>query len=230
MRPSKALVVYDDLEAGKIWGYSLEQLGLQVALATITEDIPSKWRETLPDLFLFTDFNAKSEELALCRDLRGLTPVPILLLTNKTGLELQLEAYRAGVDECIVQPIEPRLFLAKVRAWMRRGRSLPYSAVEGVRAGGHLLEMELRRLCLPDGTSVSLTHLEARLLFVLMSRPGMAVDSASLVKRIWGQYAGGDTTLLKNVVYRLRRKIEPDPANPVHLLQESKLGYRFLPA
>jgi two-component system KDP operon response regulator KdpE len=116
-----------------------------------------------------------------------------------------------------------------VRAWMRRTRGLPYAAVENVRAGGFLLEFELRKLHFPDGMIVSLTSLEAHLLLVLMSQPGHPVDSATLVDRVWGSYGGGDNVMLKNLVYRLRRKVESDPTHPVHLLQEAKLGYRFYP-
>jgi DNA-binding response OmpR family regulator len=223
----KGLVITDELESGKIWGYSLEQIGIQVTLVKVTEDIPVIWREILPDLVLLEDFNPEIEELEVCRQLRQISPVPILLLTMKTDETFQLEAYRAGVDECILQPISPLLFLAKVRTWLRQTRSLPYAAVGDLEAGGFVLEPDCRRLSLPDGSRLQLTNLEMRLLYVLMSHPGKPVDSASLIERIWGSYGGGDHVMLKNLVYRLRRKIETEPNNPACLLTDANLGYRF---
>lgn len=223
----KGLVISDEMESGKIWGYSLEQIGIQVTLVKVTEDIPGIWRDILPDLVLLEDFNLEAEELEVCRQLRQVSPVPILLLTRKSDETFQMEAYQAGVDECILQPISPRLFLAKVRAWMRQARSLPYAAVGDLETGGFVLEPDCRRLSLPDGSRVPLTNLEVRLLYILMGHPGKAVDSASLIERIWGSYGGGDNVMLKNLVYRLRRKIETDPARPACLLTDANLGYRF---
>jgi two-component system KDP operon response regulator KdpE len=155
------------------------------------------------------------------------SPVPILLLTRKSDEIFQMEAYRAGVDECILQPITPLLFLAKVRAWLRQTRNLPYAAVENVHTGRFVLEPGCRRLSLPDGSSAQLTNLEVRLLYILMSHPGQPIDSTTLIERIWGSYGGGDNVMLKNLVYRLRRKIEEKPARPAHLLTDANLGYRF---
>jgi DNA-binding response OmpR family regulator len=223
----KGLVITDELESGKIWGYSLEQIGIQVTLVKVTEDIPGLWKDILPDLVLLEDFNLENEELEICRQLRQVSPVPILLLTRKTDEIFQLEAYRAGVDECILQPISPLLFLAKVQAWTRQTRNLPYATVEDLEAGRFMLQPERRQLSLPDGGKVQLTNLEVRLLYVLMHQPGKAVDSASLIERIWGSYGGGDNVMLKNLVYRLRRKIESDPTKPTCLLTDGNLGYHF---
>ena len=76
----KALVIYDELESGKIWGYSLDQIGIQVTLAQVTDDILGIWKEIIPDLVLLEDFNFEFEELEVCRKLRKVSPVPILLL------------------------------------------------------------------------------------------------------------------------------------------------------
>ncbi len=226
----KGLVICDEMESGKIWGYSLEQIGIQVTLVKVNDDILSIWKDILPDLVLLEDFNFESEELEICRQLRKVSPVPILLLTRKSDEIFQLKAYRIGVDECILQPISPSLFLAKVSAWMRQTRNLPYAAVDDLAIGGFVLEPDCRRLSLPDGNRIPLTNLEVRLLYVLMSHPGKTVESVALIERIWGSYGGGDSVMLKNLVYRLRRKIEPDPAKPTCLLTDGKLGYIFNPA
>jgi DNA-binding response OmpR family regulator len=78
----------------------------------------------------------------------------------------------------------------------------------------------------PEGMEIKLTNLEFRLLHLLMSRPGHVFSVEDIVQSIWGGYDSGDQVLLKNVVYRLRRKIEPDPGNPV-LVQTGPGGYCF---
>jgi DNA-binding response OmpR family regulator len=78
----------------------------------------------------------------------------------------------------------------------------------------------------PNGSQVSLTNLEFRLLHLLMSRPGHIFNAEDIIHSIWGGYGNGDHVLLKNVVYRLRKKIEADPGHPV-LLQTWQGGYSF---
>ena len=224
-----ALIVYDEPESGKIWSSVLEQIDLHVHMANITEDIIGTWRDLLPDLVIFEDFNTKIEELSICHKLRKLTPIPILLLTSKNDEKLLLEAYQTGFDECIVQPLHPLLFLAKVRAWMRYSRFIPSSLVEDVHVQDYLLEVQQRGLTTADGTRHQLTYLETDIMYILMKNPGKPVNSDILVESIWGKYGGGDKIMLKNLVYRLRRKIESDPISPTILLTDGRLGYTFSP-
>jgi len=223
---TKALVIYDVAESGNVWGYSLTQIGIDVALIPDESDVIKRWSEELPDLIVLEDFDAEFEELEICRKLRQETPVPILLLTVKSDESFLLDAYQAGVDECIVQPVSPRLFLAKVRAWLRSTQVLPSAAVDALQLNGFRLDTERSRLATPTG-SYKLTTLEARLLYILMSHPGKTLDAGTLIERTWGCFSGGDKVMLKNVVYRLRRKLETDPRQPHHLLTEAN-GYMFL--
>jgi two-component system response regulator RegX3 len=182
----------------------------------------------LPDLIILEDFNAQDEELELCQKLRAETAVPILYLTSKTGEAFFLKTYKTGADECIPLPISPRLFQAKVSAWLRRTQSMPMTALDEVAGGGFRLNPGQRRLATPDGEVLRLTILESRLLFLLMSHAGRVFETETLVERVWGSYGSGDSVLLKNLVYRLRRKIEPDPGSPRYLLTEASQGYKFV--
>jgi two-component system response regulator RegX3 len=223
----KALVIFDEPESGKIWGSSLQQIGLEVVLEDSNSDFITTWGNELPDLIIIEDFNKKKEELEICRKLRFETPVPILLLTHKTEESFLLAAYKAGFDECIVQPISPHLFLAKVRARLRETRIMPSSALEILNIEGFRLDPERRYLTTDDKKVYKLTNLENRLLYLLMSYPGRIFSCDALISRVWGLYGNGDTMTLKNVVYRLRRKLETDPHNPRHLITED-YGYKFL--
>lgn len=229
MKPRpRVLIISDEPETAQVWGFSLSQVGLETRLVSVSEAVMQIWAEELPDLIIIEDFNDQVEELELLRQLRAETVVPILYLTGKTDEPFLVETYRFGSDETIPFPISPRLFQAKVSAWLRRTQSMPMTALDEVRAGGFILNPESRWLSLPSGDMVRLSMLEARLLYLLMTHPGRAFETYQLLERIWGYYGEGDSILLKNLVYRLRRKIEPDPAQPRYLVTEANLGYKFI--
>ena len=223
------LVVYNEPASGKIWSSVLQQIDLHVHMANITEDIIGTWREVLPDMVIFEDFNTKIEELSICHELRKLTPIPILLLTSKDDEKLLLDAYQSGFDECIVQPLHPLLFLAKIRAWMRYSHFIPSALVEDVNIQDYLLEIQRRSLTTPEGIHHQLTYLETDFMYILMKNTGKPVDPDILVDSIWGKYGGGDKIMLKNLVYRLRHKIESNSDSPSFLLTDGRLGYTFSP-
>jgi DNA-binding response OmpR family regulator len=109
---------------------------------------------------------------------------------------------------------------------MRRSWTVTVEGLNSVKAGKHRLDPNRRSLINPEGTEIKLTNLEFRLLHLLMNRPGSVFSAEALVESIWGGYGNGDQILLKNVVYRLRRKIEADPGRPV-FLQTGQGGYSF---
>lgn len=221
------LIISDEPETARVWGFSLNQIGLEVVLIDVNDQPLQTWAELAPDLIILEDFNQDVEELDLCRQLRAETAAPILYLSAKTTEAFQLEAYKAGADECILFPLSPRLFNAKVTAWLRRTQNMPMAALDEIEAGGFRLSPAQKSLVLPGGKVVRLTALESRLLFMLMSHPGVVFETERLVERVWGFYGSGDSSLLKNLVYRLRRKLEPDPACPRYLVTEGTLGYLF---
>jgi len=95
-----------------------------------------------------------------------------------------------------------------------------------VKVGKHRLDPARRSIVNPDGQVIKLTNLEFRLLHLLMSQPGHVFNAEDIIQSIWGGYGSGDQVLLKNVVYRLRRKLAADPSNPV-LVQTGPGGYYF---
>jgi two-component system response regulator MtrA len=226
---AKVLIITDEPETARVWGFSLNQVGLDVQLIDVMDQPLRVWAEEVPDLIIIEDFNDEDEELELCRQLRAETVVPILYFTAKLGEAFQMEAYKVGADECISYPISPRLFQAKVIAWLRRTQSLPMVALDEVQASGFRLNPSQKCLLTPRGEELRLTVLESRLMYLLMSHPWVVFESESLVERVWGYYGSGDNNLLKNLVYRLRRKIELEPGQPRYLLTEGTRGYKFCP-
>jgi DNA-binding response OmpR family regulator len=212
---SKVLIISDEPVNAKIWGYSLNQLGLDV------------WFEKSPDLIIIEDFNDQVEEIELCKQLRAETIVPILYLTSKTDEHFQLEVYRIGADDCIPFPITPRIFQAKVKAWLHRTMIVPFSILNEVNIGGFRLIADQKQLSLPNGDIVKLTNLEARLMFLMMNHPNHSFKEKELIQKVWGGVYVSDSRLLKNHIYRLRRKIEPDPAHPFYLVNVGHNEYKF---
>ena len=222
-------LVSDDLESARIWAYGLEQAGLEVCQAGFSDKTLQVWSSEYPDLIILEDNNARKDVFAFCRQIRAEAAVPILMLTSLNQESLLMAAYQAGADDCIPPPVSPRLFLAKVKAWLRRAQVLPNAALDEIHAGDFRLNPDHRLLTTPNGAVMKLTNLETRLLYLLMNHPAWILETDYLVDRVWGHFGDGDSILLKNLVYRLRRKIEPNPSQPSYLLTESNLGYRFRP-
>ena len=223
----KVLIISDAPATADIWGYSLSQLGLDVKVIDLAENFMEAWENETPDIIIIEDFNDQIEELDICSALREVTIVPILYLTSKLNEKFHLDVYQAGADECIPFPISPRLFQAKVNAWLRRTQSLPMAALNEISAGGFCLDPGRRTLYLPNQTAVRLTALETRLLVLLMSNPGKVIPPADIIEKVWGYHGLNDRKLVRNHIFRLRRKIEADPSRPRCLVSAGNSGYKF---
>jgi DNA-binding response OmpR family regulator len=222
----KVFVAGDQRDTAPVWGYILQQQGLSVILETSLEKAIDRWSTEMPDLVVL-DLNVEHEErMELYQKFRAVSVAPILLFLPTYHETHILEAYMAGVDDVVVKPISPAIFLAKIFAWMRRSWTVPIDNLSLVKAGKHRLDPGRRCLIDPDGMEIRLTNLEFRLLHLLMSRPSFVFSLEEIIESIWGGYGNGDQGLLKNVVYRLRRKIEEDPGRPL-FLQTGQGGYSF---
>ena len=224
--PAKIMVVSDDPEIAAVWAFTLQQAGLATCLSPMTDEALQHWAEELPDLIVVDSHAWQNEDIEICRALRKESVIPILLFTSQNDEYYLLEAYKVGLDEVVAQPVSPRLFTAKVRAWLRHIQEVPSAGMEDRQVGGFHLDPN-HRLVTMNGSPIRLTHLETRLLYQLMSYPGRLFETPTLVERVWGRYGEGDSVLLKNLVYRLRRKIETDPSHPSYLITEGAAGYRF---
>lgn len=224
---TKVFVVCDRSDTAPVWGYILRQRGLTVILEPSLEKAVDRWTTENPDLVVIDVDVPHADRLELYERFRAVSVAPILLFLPVYHETEILEAYAAGVDEVVVKPISPAIFLAKIQAWMRRSWTVPTAELSQVKAGRHRLAPARRCMINPDGREIKLTNLEFRLLHLLMSRPGHVFSAEDIIEALWGGYGNGDQVLLKNVVYRLRRKIEADPSRPA-FLQTWQRGYSFL--
>jgi len=222
----KVFVVCDQRDTAPVWGYILRQQGLITVLETSGEKAIDRWSAEMPDLVVIDIDAAHQDRMELYRKFREVSVAPLLLFLPTHHETQILEAYAAGVDEVVIKPISPPIFLAKIMAWVRRSWTVPVEELSLVKAGKHKLDPARRCLIDPDGLEIKLTNLEFRLLLLLMSRPAHVFSVDDIIQSIWGGYGRGDQVLLKNVVYRLRKKIEADPSHPL-LLQTELGGYSF---
>jgi two-component system KDP operon response regulator KdpE len=158
--------------------------------------------------------------------LRGWTDVPILVLSAREQAREKVHALDAGADDYVVKPFGMDELLARLRAAIRRGAPAP--AEPTITTDDFTIDLAAGRVT-ADGRSVRLTPTEWHLLEVLARHPGQVVDHARLLTEVWGPAYQGQTNYLRVYIATLRRKLEPDAANPRHLLTEAGRGYRFEP-
>ena len=226
-RAPKVLIVSNQQTTGPLWVFSLQQQKLNVALEADPTQTLQRCEAEVPDLIILDINFPEAATLDLIRNLRNEMLTPIMLLTPVRSEEYMLETYKAGVDECIPKPVSPSLFQAKVKVWLRRFGSVTADNLTPVKVGTLQLFPSERIVMLKNGGAVQLTNLELRLLYYLMNRPGQIVTIEELNQKVWGYNAEADNTMLKNVVYRLRRKIEADPANPLIIQTVVGVGYKL---
>jgi two-component system KDP operon response regulator KdpE len=158
--------------------------------------------------------------------LRGWTAVPILVLSAREQQREKVAALDAGADDYVVKPFGMDELLARLRAAIRRGAAEP--APPTIVTADFTVDLAAGRVT-RDGTDVKLTPTEWHLLEVLARNPGRVVDHARLLSEVWGPAYAEQTNYLRVYMATLRRKLEPDAANPRHLLTEAGRGYRFEP-
>jgi DNA-binding response OmpR family regulator len=224
---ARVLVVSDDHSTARIWCHILNEKNIDATLLSYPAEAVQVWSEMIPDLIIIDSYTQEFNAVDLVSQLRKQGVVPIILLTAINNETHILEAYHAGVDECVIKPVSPALFQVKVKAWLRRSWSMPAESLDVLKTGGLQLDPTRRQVITDDQQTISLTNLEFRLLHLLMTHPGWVMATEDIVLKIWGYHGNGDSNLLKNVVYRLRRKIDPDQGNPRYIHTEAGLGYKF---
>ena len=220
----KILVVDDDYELRSIVGFALRQGGFlaleagdgSAALAVIEAEQPA---------LVVLDLNLPGGDgLSLLPEIRTRTAAPVLVLSVRAAEEDVVQALDLGADDYLTKPFSPRTLLARIRALLRRsGVERPEPLV----AGDLALDLERRTARVGGGAPVHLTPLELRLLQLLVASAGETVAIERLLVHIWGARGSGERQLLKQLVHRLRQKIEPEPAAPRYIVTAAGEGYRF---
>ena len=226
MSSGSILVVDDEPQIRRVMRVALSSQGFEVIEARSGEEGLEKFREHLPDLVLL-DLNMPGiGGLETCRRLRFGSEVPIIVLTVRSKEEEKVEVLDAGADDYVTKPFGMKEVLARIRAALRRTPASPAGGPH-MFASDHLdVDFDARRVRV-KGTVVRLTPKEFDILRYLVSHAGQPVSHRELLQAVWGPDYGDQTSYLRVFITHLRKKIEPDPAKPTHILTEPWVGYRF---
>jgi len=220
----KILIVDDDLDLLSLVGFALSQAGFVVVKAADVPTALKVFAAESPDLAILDINLPGGSGFDICEAIRRQSRIPVMMLTARGEEEDLVRALDLGADDYLTKPFSPRTLLARVRALLRRAGLETGGAMS---AGSLRLDLESHALHVGDAAPVKLTKLETRLLQILIANAGHVVGTERLLTHVWGHRGSGDRQLLKQLVHRLRHKIEDDPAAPKVLRTEAGAGYRL---
>ncbi|MDY7102195.1 MAG: response regulator transcription factor [Actinomycetota bacterium] len=230
MAPSRILVVDDDPNVSEVVSRYLEREGFSVEVASDGTTAVDRALTTPPDLMILDLMLPGIDGLEVCRRVRAMVAVPVIMLTARGEEPDRVMGLELGADDYVAKPFSPRELTSRVKAVLRRVSAQPPGAEERVpvlTAGDLRVDVPARELRVGDEV-VSLTAREFELLVFLMRHPREAFRREQLLERVWGS-SFGDTSTVTVHVRRLREKIEADAAQPRHITTVWGVGYRLEP-
>jgi DNA-binding response OmpR family regulator len=221
----KALVVEDDRVLADLIAFTLRREGYHVILAYDGEAALQQWRDERPDIIILDLNLPKVDGFTLCRRIRAEDDTPIIMLTVRDEEDDIVRGLGVGADDYILKPFSPRQLVARIQSVLRRSRISLIPTV--YRAGELTLDSNRRELQINHNKTIRLTSLENRLLGYLMMNTGHILSHEAIIDQVWGP-EGGDRDMLRQLVRRLRRKIEIDPAQPIYIETMPGRGYGLI--
>jgi DNA-binding response OmpR family regulator len=222
----KALVVDDDVVLADLVAFSLRREGFQVIQAQDGNSALQRWADEKPDIVIL-DVNLPktsppTDGFTLLKRIREKADTPVILLTVRGEEDDIVHGLKMGADDYIIKPFSPRQFIARVQSVMRR--SLRGPEANDLQVGALRLDTERREVRIQDGRPITLTELENRLLEYMMLHAGHILTTQDLINYVW-RPGGADRDMLRQLVRRLRIKIEPDPSVPLFIETVPGKGY-----
>ncbi len=227
MNPARVLIVDDEVSIRRALRATLQPLGFEVQEASNGEAALALLEDGRFDVVLLDINMPGMGGIRACREMRRQVPgLGILMVTVRESEDDKVQALDAGADDYVTKPFGVRELGARIRAAIRRSRAPRVEPGALMQIGDIELD-PARRLVRKAGENVHLTPKEFDLLHYLMSHAGLPITHARLLHAVWGPEYGGELEYLRTFVRQLRKKLEDDPAQPVYLLTDSHIGYRF---
>jgi len=224
---TKVLIVDDELAIRDSLGRKLRREGFTVTLAGSGLEGLRAFHTERPDLVILDIVMPEMDGLTVCQRIREVAETPVMMLSAQAITEEDIiEGLNAGADEYLVKPIRLNEFVARIQALLRRAQMSGSETETGYNDGYLSIDLQRRHVYV-DGQKIHLTPTEFKLLVVLLENAGRVVPQRDLLEQVWGPEYIDDVYYPRVYISQLRRKIEPDAANPIYILTEHRVGYRF---
>ncbi|HTJ71271.1 MAG TPA: response regulator transcription factor [Actinospica sp.] len=222
------LLVEDDPSIRMAIELALTRQGHRVTAAATGEEGLELWQSQRPELVVLDVMLPGLDGFEVCRRIRRTDQVPIILLTARSDDIDVVVGLESGADDYVVKPVQPRVLDARIRAVLRRhGGAVPDQA--DVAVFGDLAVDRSAMIVSRNGSPISLTPTELKLLVELSRRPGQALSRQQLLRLVWDHDYLGDSRLVDACVQRLRAKVELVPGDPQLIRTVRGIGYRLDP-
>ena len=220
----RALIVDDDRTLADVIAFTFKREGFEVILAEDGDAAYQKWQDENPDLIILDVNLPKQDGFKVCKRIREQSDIPIILLTVRNDEEDILGGFHLGADDYITKPFSPRQLMARVKAVMRRTKKKNPATVR--EWGPISLYLNRHELKIGENPSVQLSGLELRMMDCLMINVGQIVTPEIIIDHVWGPN-GGDMDMVRQLIHRLRVKIDKEFPDQVVIINVPGLGYEL---
>jgi two-component system KDP operon response regulator KdpE len=228
LRKYRVLVVDDERRMVGFIRLNLEQDGFEVIEAFNGTEALDRLRDSLPDLILLDVMMPDIDGFEVLRTIREVSQVPVIMLTAKGEEDDKVKGLELGADDYVTKPFSPRELVSRVRAVLRRGATFDEDD-QGIIEVDERLKIDFgRREVWVEDELVKLRPTEYRLLYHLVQNAGWVLTHDQILTKVWGYEYRDEPHYVRLYINYLRKKIEEDPANPVYILTERGVGYRFV--
>jgi two-component system response regulator RegX3 len=224
----RILVVEDEESLADTVRYNLEREGYMVAVAADGRKALERFRSEGPSLVILDLMLPEMSGLDVCRQIRQISNVPIIMVTAKDSEADKVSGLELGADDYVTKPFSVRELVSRVRAHLRRAGMRADEPEEDVLSGGPVSLDVAKHEVLVRGETVGFPPKEFELLETFLRRQGRLLTRDFLIEEVWGAGYFGDTKTLDVHVKRIRKKVEQDPHLPKHLVTVRGLGYKFI--
>lgn len=228
-KAKRILVAEDEAPLRDFVCRNLRARNFEVSEASNGLEALALWERVDPQLLILDIMMPRMSGLDVCRKVREQSMVPIIVLTALDAESDKVTALDLGADDYLTKPFGVEELLARVRAVMRRMAPETFSTIGGTKQFDEL-EIDLsKHIVRLHGVEVRLPPTEFALLKLLILNADKVLTHRWILQQVWGQEYSGEIEYVRVYINRLRRKLEPDPANPRYFLTEPGVGYRFHP-
>lgn len=227
MMKNRVLVIDDDPRLIKLVSLGLSHAGYEVYKAGDGQEGLRELYSHQPDLVILDIMMPGMDGWRVCRRIREMSDIPIIMLTAKVGQDDVVRGLEYGADDYIAKPFSVKELLARVRAVLRRGALPLHSEEPATYRDEYLTVSPADTRVAVRGERVEMTPTEFRLLTQFVENPGRVLTHRDLLEKVWGPEYADDVDYLHIYVWRLRQKIEEDAGEPQYILTEHGVGYRF---